>query len=220
MGCTGKNSTLLRAAVVVYVVAVLVIVSVVVHNHRTSDNAFVRHFANACIGLLSTACALNALMPLLYHLTKDVASVNQGVFKHASRPALIAISHAACVSTVVSACVLASAVLAIGEYTPAQRNLAAILIGFHWALLVLFMNDFTIVAIFLESVFNFDSCYLPTARASLLQDLQAMIGEEQQLFWGLDAESIANDNSLTDRYKSAAGDLIEHLQQKYALDHV
>lgn len=208
MRCVGKNSGTLRLAVTVYIVALVAILCTIIHDFRHSSNAFTRHFAEACIGLLSAACSLCALLPFMYKALDERA---------AWREYLFAAAHVACVSTVAAACVLSTAVLVAGEYTPAQRNCAAIVIGFHWALLVLFMHDYTVLAIFLKNIFEINCCppSMKAAQEDLINDLNNMIGKDEQTFWGLTASNVADLSSLSSqRQVAAANQLIEHLQSK------
>ena len=104
-----------------------------------------------------------------------------------------------------------------GEYTPAQRNCAAIVIGFHWALLVLFMHDYTVLAIFLKNIFVIKCCpeSMQNAQNDLINDLNKMIGKDEQKFWGLTASNLAGVSSFqSERHVAAANQLIEHLQNK------
>ena len=208
MRCVGKNSGTLRLAVTVYIVALVAILCTIIHGFRHSSNAFTRHFAEACIGLLSAACSLCALLPFMYKALEE---------RETWRSYLFAAAHVACVSTVAAACVLSAAVLVAGEYTPAQRNCAAIVIGFHWGLLVLFMHDYTVLAIFLKNIFSIKCCpqSMQKAQDDLIDDLNNMIGEDEQKFWGLSGSDIANLRSFSSqRHVAAANQLIEHLQNK------
>ena len=208
MRCVGKNSGTLRLAVTVYIVALVAILCTIIHGFRHSSNAFTRHFAEACIGLLSAACSLCALLPFMYKALDE---------RETWRTYLFAAAHVACVSTVAAACVLSAAVLVAGEYTPAQRNCAAIVIGFHWGLLVLFMHDYTVLAIFLKNIFSIKCCpqSMQKAQDDLINDLNNMIGEDEQKFWGLTGSDIARLSSLSSqRHQAAANQLIEHLQNK------
>ena len=208
MRCVGKNSGTLRLAVTVYIVALVAILCTIIHGFRHSSNAFTRHFAEACIGLLSAACSLCALLPFMYKALDE---------RETWRTYLFAAAHVACVSTVAAACVLSTAVLVAGEYTPAQRNCAAIVIGFHWGLLVLFMHDYTVLAIFLKNIFSIKCCpqSMQKAQDDLINDLNNMIGEDEQKFWGLSGSDIARLHSLSSqRHIAAANGLIEHLQNK------
>ena len=208
MRCLGKNTGLIRAAVVVYVITIVVIVSVIVHNHMDAGNAFVRHFARATAGLLSAACVLTVLLPAWYKLAHQRCQTINYIF--------VALAHVACVSTLISACVLSSAIIAVGDYTPAQLNLASVNIAFHWALLLMFMNDYTTVSIFAETV-----AMIPGIKRCLPEDYEKMLKSQispvHETFWGLPANDVVASTITSERHTAAARAIITRLQQQYNL---
>ena len=76
---------------------------------------------------------------------------------------------------------------------------------------------FIIYFFFLKNIFSIKCCPQSMKKAlyDLIDDLNNMIGEDEQKFWGLSGSDIANLRSFSSqRHVAAANQLIEALQSK------